>query len=369
MKPLRILHTESSTGWGGQEIRILTEAQGMLARGHQIALLTPPDAEIYPAAQKLAIPVIALPINRKQTKPMFDLRRWLAKHGRDFDIINTHSSTDTWLTAIASATLGGMPPMVRTRHVSTPINDHFSTRWLYLRATAHIVITGEALRQQLHEKNGYPLDHITSVPTGIDLKRFQPQPQAEARAKLGLLDRPTLGILATLRDWKGHDYLLEAFARLRADFPDWHLLIIGDGPWRPRLDERLRHLDLTACVTFAGNQDDVPAWLNALDLFALPSFGDEGVPQSIMQAMACGLPVVSTPVGGIPEAVRNEETGLLVPPKDAASLAASLARLMRDDALRLRMGRSGRQRALDHFGIDIMLDRMESVFNRYRKHS
>lgn len=367
MKPLRILHTESSTGWGGQEIRTLTEARGLLDRGHQVTLLTPPDADLYPAAQKLAIPVIALPINRKQAGPFFRLRRWLATHGRNFDVINTHSSTDSWLTALAAATLRGMPPIVRTRHVSTAINNRFSTRWLYLRATAHIVITGEALRRQLHEQNGYPLEHMTSVPTGIDLTRFKPIPKAEARTRLGLPDRPTLGILATLRDWKGHDYLLEAFALLRADFPDWHVLIVGDGPWRPRLDDRVRKLDLAASVSFAGNQDDVPTWLNALDLFTLPSFGDEGVPQSITQAMACGLAVVSTPIGGIPEAVSDDETGLLVPPKNAAALAEALSRLMGDEPLRSRMGIAGRQRAQERFGIDIMLARMETIFDRHRK--
>lgn len=365
MRRLSIVHTESSTGWGGQEIRTLTEARGMLDRGHRVTLLTPPQAEIHPAAQRLGIPVVALPIDHKRVGPLLSLRRWLAAHGRELDVINTHSSTDSWLAALACASLRHMPPIVRTRHVSTAINNRFSTRWLYLKATAHIVITGEDLRRQLHEHNGYPLDHMTSVPTGIDLDRFRPLPKSESRARLHLSDKPTLGILATLRDWKGHDYLLEAFALLRKDFPDWHLLVIGDGPWRPRLDERVARLDLADAITFVGNQDDVPTWLSALDLFVLPSFGDEGVPQSIMQAMACGLAVVSTPVGGIPEAVRDQETGLLVPPRDAAALAGALSRLMRDPALRQRMGAAGRQQALARFGIDIMLDRMEAVFSQH----
>jgi glycosyltransferase involved in cell wall biosynthesis len=206
---------------------------------------------------------------------------------------------------------------------------------------------------------------MTSVPTGIDLERFKPRDKAAARRQLRLADRPTLGILATLRDWKGHDYLLEAYAMLRKDFPEWRLLIIGDGPWRPRLDERMQALALGDSVTFVGNQADAPAWLNALDLFALPSFGDEGVPQAIMQAMACGLAVVSTPVGGIPEAVSRDETGLLVPPRDAAALASALARLMSDPDLRSHMGAVGRERALARFGIDIMLDRMENIFRRF----
>ncbi len=103
-------------------------------------------------------------------------------------------------------------------------------------------------------------------------------------------------------------------------------------------------------------------WLQALDLFALPSYGEEGVPQAIMQAMACGIPVVSTTVGAITEAVDDGSTGLIVPPRDAPALGAALARLRDDPALRARLGAAGRARAVRDFGLDRMLDRMEAVF-------
>lgn len=366
---MRILHTESSTGWGGQEIRILTEARGLIDRGHQVTLLTPADAEILPAARDRGITVQALPIGRKRFGPLRALRRWLAEHGRSFNVINTHSSTDSWLTAVACATLRDMPPIVRTRHVSTAIGAGPTTRWLYLRATAHVVTTGEALRQRLHVGNALPLEHMTSVPTGIDLQRFQPADQSQARHALSLPLKPTLGIVATLRDWKGHAYLLRAFAALRPRFPDWQLLVIGDGPQLGNLQTQTRGLGLDDHVRFVGNQHDVPAWLSALDLFTLPSFGDEGVPQAIMQAMACGLAVVSTPVGAIAEAVEHDHTGLLVTPADSDALAAGLAKLMGDPALRAKMAAAGQQRARQRFGIDIMLDRMEQIFRRYGRPS
>jgi glycosyltransferase involved in cell wall biosynthesis len=367
MKPLSILHTESSIGWGGQEIRILTEAKGLLDRGHRVQLLTPPHAEMRPVAQKMGIPVEAIDIERKRVGPLMALRRWLARHGSEFDVINTHSSTDSWLAAVASRTLGNMPSIVRTRHVSTAINNHFSTRWLYTRATSHIVTTGEALRQQLHRDNGYPLDHMTSVRTGIDLNRFQPMNQSAMRAALGVADRPTLGILATLRDWKGHQQLLDALVLLRPRFPAWQLIIIGDGPQRAALERRVDELALRDAVRFTGNVDNVPEWLATLDLFTLPSYGDEGVPQGIMQAMACGLAVVSTPVGAINEAVQDGVTGLMTTPRNPPALAASLATLMGDDSLRRRMASAGLAYARDHFGIDVMLDRMLAVFNRFAR--
>jgi glycosyltransferase involved in cell wall biosynthesis len=115
-------------------------------------------------------------------------------------------------------------------------------------------------------------------------------------------------------------------------------------------------------VRFVGQQHDVVPWLQALDIFTLPSYGEEGVPQAIMQAMACALPVVSTTVGAIGEAVEAGVTGLIVPPRDAAALEAALARLRDDAALRVRLGAAGRARAQARFGLDIMLERMEQVF-------
>ena len=361
--PLSILHTESSTGWGGQEIRILTEARGFLDRGHRVKLLTPETAEILPAARKLGIPVEAIHIERKRLGAYSAMRAWLREYGASFDVVNTHSSTDSWLTALAIRNLPGAPPIVRTRHVSTAINNKFSTRWLYNTATAHIVTTGEALRTQLFRDNNIALDRMTSVRTGIDLVKFHPHSKYETRKRLGLPNQPTIGVVATLRDWKGHNYLLDAMGRLRERFPQWHLLIIGDGPERERLEGRVQEMRMGERVRFVGNVDNVPDWLSVLDIFALPSYGAEGVPQGIMQAMACGVPVVSTPVGAIREAVQENQTGLIVPARDAKALAMGLEQLMSSATLRAEFGDASIAFAQKNFGINIMLDRMTEVFS------
>ena len=155
MKALSILHTESSIGWGGQELRILTEMEGMARRGHRVHLVTAATAEILPAARAARNRRRGLPIEAKKMHGLRAMRRWLAQHGAAFDVINTHSSTDAWLVALARATLKGLPPVLRTRHVSTPVNNTPTTRWLYQRATAHLVVTGEALKAQLVRDNGY----------------------------------------------------------------------------------------------------------------------------------------------------------------------------------------------------------------------
>jgi glycosyltransferase involved in cell wall biosynthesis len=362
---LHIVHTEASLGWGGQEIRILTEAQGMVERGHRVTLLCPPEARIHAAARERGLPVAALPIGRKRPGGVLALRRWLIANPAD--VINTHSSTDTWLAALACRLLRRPPPLVRTRHVSAPIPNNFPTRWLYGVATRHIVTTGGALRRQLIEENGFDADRITSVPTGIATNRFVPGDQVAARARLGLPQgAPLIGIVATLRSWKGHRFLIEAFERL--EDARARLVIVGGGPQREALDTQVASLGLADRVRLAGDQADVLPWFQSLDVFALPSYANEGVPQAILQAMSCGVPVVTTPVGSILEVVEHGRTGLIVEPQQVEPLAGALASLLADAALRRRLGQAARLEAEQRFGITAMLDRMERIFLNATKH-
>lgn len=364
MRRLRILHTESSQGWGGQEIRILTESAAMRGRGHDVIIAACRDSNLEREARVLGIPVVALSIEHKRPSALACMRSWLARHGHELDVINTHSSTDAWLVAIAGRTLARMPPVVRTRHVSTAIGNNPATRWLYTRATAHVVTTGERLRRQLHAANGIPLERMTSVPTGIDLQRYRPGDAAGARARLGLPPQPAVGIVATLRSWKGHEDLLAAWGRLGGQRAGWQLVIVGDGPRRGAIEARVAELGAGANVRLVGNRHDVEHWLQAFDLFVLPSYGNEGVPQGIMQAMAARLPVVSTHVGAIDEAVVHGETGLLVEPRNVEALARAMGALMADPALSRRYGEAGFARARDRFGVEHMAAAMERVFER-----
>lgn len=331
----------------------------MMGRGHAVTLLCPAAARIFPAAQARGIPVVDLPIARQSLKGLVAVRRWL--RANPIDVVNTHSSTDSWLVALALATLRTQPVMVRTRHISAPVPRNWPTRWLYLRATQHIVTTGEALRRQLIDENGYPPHHLTSVPTGIDITRFAPGDRAAARAALDLpKDAFIVGIVATLRSWKGHHYLVEAFARLKD--PTARLLIVGDGPMREVLARQVAEHGIKDRVSMPGNQEDVVPWLRAMDVFVLPSYANEGVPQAILQAMACGLPVVTTTVGGIEEVVANDTNGVVIAPRRADLLLEALERLRAHPELRTELGRAAVSAASSRFGIDRMLDGMEAVF-------
>jgi glycosyltransferase involved in cell wall biosynthesis len=359
---MKIVHTEASQGFGGQELRILNEADGLKNRGHELTLICPEEAEIYQIGKSRGLNVIAMPVGKKSWKGVIALRNWIRQHRPD--IINTHSSTDSWLVALATWFMKNRPAVVRTRHVSVPVSKSIMSRWLYTKSCDHLVTTGEKLRKVLVEENAYPLSHMTSVRTGIDLFRFKPGDKFKVRKELGLnAEDVIVGIVATLRSWKGHSYLIDAFATLPYA-ANLKLLIVGDGPQDQALRQKVAKLGLDERVSFVGRQNNVENWMQAMDIFCLPSYANEGVPQSLMQSQACGLPAITTLVGSIDEAIVPGQSALIVQPKDVNSLADALKVLVGDKNKRIQMGLAAAEQAAANFSEKIMLDKMEAIFIR-----
>lgn len=333
----------------------------MIARGHQVELACAPQAHIHAEAPRHGVPVRALALDRKRPRGVLALRRLLSTNA--FDVINAHSSTDAWLGALASRTIASPPPLTRTRHISAAVPRDRLTRWLYTKATAQIVTTGDAIRSALIRDIGVAPDRVTSIPTGIDAAIFAPRDKLVARGALGLPAGAALvGICATLRSWKGHRYLVEAMPLL--SHRDARLVIVGDGPQRAALAAQISALRLGERVQLVGNQRDVALWLAAFDVFALPSYANEGVPQALVQAMFSGVPCVTTDAGSIDEVALAEHTALVVPKHNAVALAAAIDRLLANQALGAALARSARERVAFRFSLDAMLDRMERVFRR-----
>jgi len=360
---LTIVHTEASTGWGGQEIRILSEAAGLRRRGHDVSLLAAHGARIVDEAPRFDVPVTALPIGRKRPQGVRALVRELGKARPD--IVNTHSSTDSWLAAIASRFIANdrVPVLVRTRHVSVPVPRDFATRWLYRKAMTRTVTTGQALAEQLVRDNGLDASRVDSVPTGIDAAHYARLDKALARAQLALpADVPLVGIAATLRSWKGHRYLVEAMRHLR--HADSRLLIVGDGPQREALVRQVASRGLETRVVFAGQRDDVAPWLHASDVFALPSYANEGVPQALLQAMFASVPCVTTDAGAIPEIARDGDTATIVEKENAVALAAGIDALLADRTRAAAQAARALSFVSARYTLEAMLDRMEAVFRQ-----
>lgn len=149
---------------------------------------------------------------------------------------------------------------------------------------------------------------------------------------------------------KNHQFLIEAFAIAFKEVPQMRLWLVGDGPLRPAVESRIRELGLEEEVSFLGIRDDIPELLAEADIFVLPSDW-EGVPLTVLEAMAAGKPVIATAVGGVPELVEDGVTGILVPPRDARALAQEIIRLARDPDLRRAMGEAGQKKAVERFDI------------------
>jgi len=260
-------------------------------------------------------------------------------------------------TALALRSLGRPYPMVRTRHISAPVPRNIFSTWLYAKATSRIVTAGEALKRDLVERNGFPAERIDSVPTGIDTERFRPGDRMAARKTLGLPPEKTLvGIVATLRSWKGHRFLLQALPA------EAGLVIVGDGPQRQALETQVATLGIKYKVLFAGNQKDVVPWLQSFDVFALPSYANEGVPQALIQAMLCGLPCVTTNIGSMAELAIDRKTALVVAPENVDALAAALKKLLQEEKLSQTLGAAARRHCAERFSYNGMLDRMEQIY-------
>jgi glycosyltransferase involved in cell wall biosynthesis len=356
----RILHTEASLGWGGQEIRILTEARQFAARGHDVRLICDGDSDIFSAAPRFGLTPTAVPLKRKSIKALRALRGVYSAWRPD--IVNTHSSIDHWLAALARTGLAHRPALVRTRHISAPVSRNLAARWLYNKGCEFVMTTSQAMVRELTVDGFLSQDHVAAVPTGIDTDQFCPGDRAAARDRLGLpQDAFIFGSVATLRSWKGHGFLLDAFAKL--DGGDTMVLMVGDGPQEANLAEHIARLDLKDRVYMAGRQDDVVPYLRAMDVFVLPSTRNEGVPQALLQAMACELPAVASRIGGVPELAEGLGGVAQVEPEDADDLFKAMARMKAepcDPAARASL----RERVTARYALGDMTDRVLSVFEQ-----
>lgn len=354
---LTILHTESSMGWGGQEIRILKESLGLLRKGHRVLIACQPGSGLERRARASGIPVEPVRMRSAFDLPaVFQLRRLIKQGG--VDVVSTHSSVDSWLASTAARLRFPRPAIVRTRHLALPARG-----WLTYRLPDRIVTVSEFVRRYLVEGRSLLSEKVVAVPTGVDLERFRPaEDPAPLREELGIpLKAKVVITVAVLRRPKGHHVILEAAKRILAKEPEALFLFVGDGPQQRNLERAIAQLGLGDHVGLLGLRDDVPRILASADLYVTAAF-HEALGQATIEAMAAGLPVVGTRVGGVPELVLNGETGLLVPPGDADALASAILELLADPERAKAMGQRGRDHVVERFSLEKMVGSMEALY-------
>lgn len=364
---LRVLHVLNTLQTGGAEYLVLNVARSFdRERFDMLVLSLGGDGEIGDELRKLGIPVLL--VNRRNgLDPLLigKLARLIRK--QKVDVVHTHNVAP-WLYAGLAARLAGAK-VCHTEH-----SNLFSGQRALKRAerflgrlSKAVICDGEDVRRQLVEEQKLSPRNVVTIHNGVDTALYgqaveRLSERADGRRKLGLSeDTPVLATVARLEPVKDQSTLLRAFEKVGASLPDARLVLVGDGSERRALEEQARRPALAGRVIFLGRRADVADLLPLFDAFALTSTS-EGLPLTILEAMAAGLPVISTNVGAIPEAVVEGQTGHLVPVGDTERLAAALLKVLRDPGLRRKMGQEAQKRARAMFDLKVMTRRYEDLY-------
>jgi glycosyltransferase involved in cell wall biosynthesis len=357
---MRILHTEWSDGFGGQERRVLAEAAGLIDKGHYLVIVCRAHAAIRSEAEKLGIETYTLPMRKFYDIPGIIQMTHFLKN-KKFDVVNTHSGVDSWIGGVA-ARIAKVPVLVRTRHLNIPLKRNLLNFVHYL-PDAYITC-GNNMRNNLVNNCGFPADKVVSIPTGVGKEFFNAEKNREAKLKYGLnVDSIVITNVGILRSVKGQEVTLNSVGKVVEVIPRAKFLIAGDGPARKRLEKMAEDLAIARHVVFTGFVEKIPEIYSFTDVAILSSWS-EGLPQSILQAMASGVPVVATKVGGVPEVVIHEKTGLLVEAGDHEGLAKSIIQIINkpDEALRFTV--SARELVMKEHSVDVMIDKTERLYKK-----
>lgn len=326
-KKIKVLHTEWSDGWGGQEIRIINEMLAIREKGIEVFLACREHSQINKKAQEYNIKTFILPFNGSyDIKTIWQLYKIIKKH--KIDIVNTHSGKDTWTGGIAAKL--AKVKFIRTRHLSNKINP---SRFNFINELADFIFTtGESIKEAMIQNNRIPPEKIMSIPTGIDENIFDPKKydRAICRKLFGINeDEIAIGILAVLRDFKRHDIFLNIAKKLlNTQNKKFKFIIAGEGPKRKAIEQQILTLNLKEHVYMIGHIKNTAEFLKAIDIFILPSDRNEGVPQSLIQALMMETNAVSTDIGSIQDLY--EKNNFLISSPEEEKIYKNVSKLLQN---------------------------------------
>ena len=338
---IKILHLETALEWRGGQQQIVYLLQGLIANGIQTVLACSPKSEIMKYCRKNNLPVLPVEIGHGWD---FSAARQIARFMQEnaFNILHAHSSHALSLSLLVK-TMRRSVKLVASRRVDFSVNKPVIGSLKYNnRLIDRIVCISENIARVL-QQDGVDARKLTVIHSGIDVHRFVGVETSELRAELNISSEHLIvGTVAALVGHKDYPTLMQAAQLVCKKRADVTFLAVGDGGDRGKLNALHKELGLGDCFRFVGFRSDLQRFYNLFDIFVLSSYL-EGLGTSVLDALACGLPVVATRAGGIPEMIVHEQNGLLVEKKNPRELAAGIERLINDDALRERLSQNARQ--------------------------
>jgi glycosyltransferase involved in cell wall biosynthesis len=360
---------------GGMKQHVLALSRGLVARGHEVHVAAPGSSEIAVEAQDAGLPVHKIPLVGP-LNPVQDPRavRSLSRiiYDGGFDLVHAHGFKAGFIGRLAVRLAVGTWPFVVTahNHVLTRTDTPAAARWRYRtversleRYVTRYIAVSDSIRRELTEAYALPAEKVTVVRNGIDVTPFLvPQDRAAARTSLGLpADGPVVGIAARFAAQKGLHDLIAATPELVRRMPDITVVIGGSGPLEGKLRSQAAELGVADALVWPGHVPDMPSFLSALDVYVSPAT-TEAFGMALIEAAAAGIPTVATRVGGVPEAILDGVTGLLVAPNDPSALAQAVVGLLDDRKTAEKLAHAARERATTEFSPERMIDRTLEVY-------
>ena len=353
---------------GGGQQHVLALAEGLTARGLKAAVACEAKGYLVDQLHHGNIPHHAVRLSESPSvRGLATLAKAIRACGAQ--LVHTHGGTAGFYGRLAARWVGDIRT-VHTYHGIHYLHDkririrfaHRAIDRFLLRWTDEVICVANSDKDlALREKLALP-DHVSVIYNGIDLARSRMSVAGDRRTGQRN-DHFIVGTVGRLHEQKGHIYLLQAAALIHQAYPRARFRIIGDGPLRESLEAQSRALGVDGIVEFLGARNDVPAQLRQFDLFILPSLW-EGLPYVLLEAMAAGLPIVTTGVDGVKEMIADGREGIVVPSRNARALAAAVVDLMGNGARRANLGVNGARVVEERFSLDAMIDQTVNVYSR-----
>lgn len=356
---MNILEVVAGRGVNGAIVHTLLLSRELAARGHRVTVLCRPGSWIE--RELAGGPVDVLPSDLR-VYPIDELRRIATViDQRAIDVVHTHMTKAHTFGVLLKWFVD--VPVVATAH-----SRRLQPYWIF---NDRVIAVSESVRRFQRRFNRVPAARLRVIPPFVDVDRFAPssdEGRQIVRAGLGVGDRvPLIGAVGSIFKEKRILELVRAFALVRGAVPEARLLLVGDGPadYVRRVRAEAESLGIAERVIWTGGRDDVPDLMGALDLLVVAS-KNEAFPLVIIEAMAVGVPVVATNVGGIPESMADGTHGFIVPLGDGRPMVDAIVRLLVDAELRRRFGDAGRRRAVEHFSANAQVGKIEALFDELR---